>query len=403
MRYAVIGNGVAGTTATQEISRRDPSCEVDLFSEEAYPYYRRPLLWAFIAGELEQEGLYYRPASWYAERNINLRLGTAVASIETSEHRITMADGSTEGYDRVLLAMGARPFIPPLEGTGGAGVFALRTMDDALAIRACAREVERAVVIGGGLLGLETARAINTAGASVTVIEFFPHLLPRQLDVEGAAVLQALLEEQGLRIITGGTTEAVLGDGEARGVRLRGGVRVAGELILFSTGIRCRTDLAEEAGIRTNRGIIVDSQLQSSTEDVFAVGDVAEFGGTVYGIIPPAIEQARVAAANMVDPGSASYNGSIPSTTLKVAGAELTTIGDGLAQGEDYVALRHVDLPARHYRKLVLHHGRIVGAILLNDHTRARTIRQLIEGEVDVSASGEQLLDDQFDVKSLLN
>ena len=402
MRYAIVGSGVAGTTAAQAISRSDPSGEIDLFSEESYPYYRRPLLWAFIAGELEQDALYYRPEAWYAERGINLRLGTAVAGLDPVAHRITMADGSAESYDRVLLAMGAQPFVPPLEGTDKDGVFALRTMDDALAIKAYAQDVASAVVVGGGLLGLETARALNAAGPSVTVVEFFPHLLPRQLDVEGAAVLQALLEEQGLRIITGGTTEAILGDGHACGVRLRGGVQVTGRLILFSTGIRCRVALAEAAGIHTNRGVIVDSHLQTSAKNVFGVGDVAEFRGTVYGIIPPAIEQARVAAANLIDLGSASYAGSIPSTTLKVAGAELTTIGDSLAQGKDYIALRHMDMPARHYRKLVLRRGRIVGAILLNDRARARTVRQLIEAGVDVSACGDQLLDDQFDLESLI-
>jgi NAD(P)H-nitrite reductase large subunit len=162
-------------------------------------------------------------------------------------------------------------------------------------------------------------------------------------------------------------------------------------------------ELAKAAGLQTNRGIIVDSHLQTSDGDVFGAGDSTEFRGRVYGIIPPAIEQARVAAANMVDPGSASYAGSVPLTILKVAGAELTSIGDSLGQGKDVVALRHLDLPARHYRKLVLQGGRIVGAILLNDRDRATIVRQLIERGVDVSARGDQLLDDRFDLASLLH
>ena len=403
MRYAIVGSGVAGATAAQGVARFDPSGEINIFSEERYPYYRRPLLWAFVAGELDQGALYYRPEEWYAERGIRLRLGSAVAALDPPGHRLTLADGSTEAYDRVLLATGARPFVPPLEGSEMEGVFALRTLEDALAIKAYAQGVANAVVVGGGLLGLETARALNTAGLDVTVVEVYPHLLPRQLDVEGAAVLQALLEEQGLRIITGGRTEAVVGDGHASGIRLQGGIQVTGGLVLFSTGVRSRVQMAQAAGIQTNRGIVVDDHLRTSAEDVYAAGDVAEYRGRVYGIIPPAVDQSRVVAANLVDPGSATYAGSVPSTTLKVAGAELTSIGDSLAQGKDYVALRHMDLPARHYRKLVLHEGRIVGAILLNDRERSRTVSQLIQKGIDVPVSGDLLLDDRFDLKTLLH
>lgn len=404
MRYAIVGSGVAGATAAQAVARLDPSAEIHLYGAETYPYYRRPALWPFIAGEIDQDALYFRPEEWYASHGINLRLGTPIAAVDPERHQLLLADGPAEYYDRLLIATGARPLLPPFDGIDREGVFALRSLDDAIAIRAYARDVATgAVVVGGGLLGLETARALKSAGLSVTVVEYFTHLLPRQLDVEGAAVLQALLEEQGLRVITGGRTESVTGNGRATGIGLQGGVRVTGDLVLCSTGIRSEIDLAKAAGIETNRGIIVDGSLQTSADDVFAAGDAAEFRGLVYGIIPPAIEQARVAAANMVDPGSASYEGTVPATTLKVMGAELTTIGDGLAQGNDYVSLRHMDLQARHYRKLVLHQGRIVGAILLNDRTRARSVSQLIERSVDVSCCGDRLLDDAFDIGALVH
>jgi nitrite reductase (NADH) large subunit len=316
-------------------------------------------------------------------------------------------------YDRLLLATGGRPFIPPCEGRDKRGVFSLRTLDDARAIKTYARGVSTAVVIGGGLLGLETARALRTAGLDVTVVEFFPYLLPRQLDAEGAEVLQSLLEAQGLRIVTGGATEAVRGDERANCICLqarpehgrRDGCNVPGELVVFSTGIRSETTLAQAAGLEVNRGIVVDEQLRTSADSVFAAGDAAEFEGRVYGIIPPAIEQARVAAANMVAPGSSTYTGTLPATTLKVAGAELTSLGESVVDtgdADECIQLRRVDLPAGHYRKFVLRDGRIVGAILLNDKERVRPISQLIEREVDVSASADRLLDDDFDLKSLL-
>jgi nitrite reductase (NADH) large subunit len=283
-------------------------------------------------------------------------------------------------------------------------------LDDALAIKAYAQRASTstAAVIGGGLLGLETARALHAADLEVTVVEFFRYLLPRQLDVEGAEVLQSLLEAQGLQVVTDATTAAILGDGRADRIRLKDDRIVDSELVLFCTGIRSEVTLAQEAGLAVNRGIVVDDQLQTRqadgqpVEDVFAVGDAAEFEGRVYGIIPPAIEQARVAAADMVAPGSATYSGTLPTTTLKVAGAELTSLGESVVEGGEYTQLRHVDRATGQYRKVVLRDGRIVGAILLNDPARTRPITQLIERGTHVSAYAEQLLNDDFDLKSLL-
>jgi NAD(P)H-nitrite reductase large subunit len=402
MKHIIVGNGVAGVTAAQAIVRADPSAEVHILGAEPYPYYRRPLLWEFIAGQIEQDDLYFRPVEWYTERGIQLHTGVEVTALAPSDHRLTLSGGETVTYDRLLLATGGRPLVPPCEGTDKRGVFTLRTLDDALAIKAYAKEISKAVIIGGGLLGLETARALRTAGLDVTVVEFFPHLLPRQLDAEGAEVLQSLLETQGLEIITGSATRAIEGDAHTRFIRLQGGRRVPGELVIFSTGMRSETTLAQAAGLEVGRGIVVDDQLQTSMEDVLAAGDAAEFEGQVYGIIPPAIEQARVAAANMVAPGSSAYTGTLPATTLKIAGAELTSLGKYVADTDGYVELRHVDLPAGHYRKFTLRDGRMVGAILLNDQERVRPVAQLIEQEVNVSASADRLLDDDFDLNLLL-
>ena len=402
MKHVIVGNGIAGVMSAQAIVRADPSAEVHIFGAEPYPYYRRPLLWEFIAGQIEQDDLYFRPAEWYAKRGIQLHTGVRVTALAPSDHRLTLSNGETVAYDRLLLATGGRPFIPPCKGTDKQGVFALRTLDDALAIKAYAQRVSVAVVVGGGLLGLETARALRTAGLDVTVVEFFSHLLPRQLDAEGAEVLQSLLEAQGLQIITGGATEAVQGDEYAHCIWLQDDRTVPGELVIFSTGIRSETTLAQAAGLEVNRGIVVDGQLQTSAEDVFAAGDAAEFEGRVYGIIPPAIEQARVAAANMIAPGSSTYAGTLPATTLKIAGAELTSLGESITDTDGYITLRHVDLPAGHYRKFILRDGHITGAILLNDKEHVRPIAQLIEQGIDVSANADRLLDNNFDLKSLL-
>jgi len=416
-RYVIAGNGVAGITAAQAIVRADPAAEVHLFGAETYPYYRRPRLWEFIAGEIEQEALYFRPPEWYTERGIHLHLGVRATSLDPTAHRLTLRPGSGQAldngshaeYDRLLLATGSRPFVPPFEGVDKAGVFTLRTLDDALAIKAYARGVRSAAVIGGGLLGLETARALCTAGLEVTVVEFAPYLLPRQLDAEGAQVLQSLLEAQGLHILTGAATETILGDGHATGVRLKDGRVVDGELVLISTGIRSRVELAREAGLEVNRGVVVDEQLRTSGADVYAAGDVAEFEGRVYGIIPAATEQAQIAAANMVaDPStgsgqgdSATYGGTIPANTLKIVGVDLTCLGEATATGDEFVILRQVDAASGVYRRLTLRDGKIVGAILLGDTQSVRPVQQLIASGRDVSAYGERLLDEDFDLRAL--
>ncbi len=416
-RYVIVGNGVAGITATQSIVRADPSAEVHIFGAEPYPYYRRLRLWEFIAGEVEQDALYFRPPEWYAERGILLHLGVRVTLLDLAAHRLTLrpcsgqalANGSHVEYDRLLLATGGRPFVPPFEGTDREGVFTLRTLDDALAMKTYARDVRSAAVIGGGLLGLETARALRTAGLETTVIEFAPYLLPRQLDAEGAQVLQALLEAQDLHILTDAATEAILGHERATGVRLKARPEysrrdrrvVDGELVLVSTGIRSRVELAREAGLEVNRGVVVDEQLRTSGADVYAAGDAAEFEGRVYGIIPAATEQAQVAAANMVAGGSATYSGTTLANTLKIVGIDLTCLGDATATGDEFVILRKVDAAAGVYRRLTLRDGKIVGAILLGDTQSVRPVKQLIATGRDVSAYGERLLDKSFDLRAL--
>ena len=427
-RYVIVGNGVAGVTAAQSIVRADPAAEVHIFGAEPHPYYQRPRLWEFIAGQIEQDALYFRPREWYAARGIQVHLGAQVTALDTAEHRLTLrpcpwssgpgtegsgqalADGSNMHYDRLLLATGARSFVPPFDGADKKGVFTLRSLDDALAIRGYASpsSLSRAggkrggaAVIGGGLLGLETARALLSLGLEVSVIEFMPRLLPRQLDEEGAQVLQSRLEAMGLRILTGAATEAILGHERATGVRLKDRRVVDGKVVLISTGIRSRVELAREAGLEVNRGLVVDERLRTSAAGVYAAGDVAEFKGVVHGIIPAAIEQAQVAAANMVAADSATYSGTVPATTLKIAGIDLTCLGEATATGDEFVILREVDPASGVYRRLTLRDGKIIGAILLGDTRDVRALKKLIATGRDVSAHSHRLLDESFDLKTL--
>jgi nitrite reductase (NADH) large subunit len=401
LKYVIVGSGVAGVTAAQTIARADPAAEVHLLSREPYPYYQRPRLWAWIADEIKEEDLYFRPAEWYAEQGIQLHLGTSAKGLDLDAHHVALDDGATLSYDRLLLTTGGVPFVPPIAGTELEGVFPLRTLDDARAIKAYAEGVESALIVGGGLLGLETARALLRPYRRVAVLEIVPHLLPRQLDAPGAAVLTHLLEEMGLQIIVGKRTQAFLGTGHVEGVRCADDTQIQGGMVVLSAGIRSKTDLADSAGLAVNRGILIDEYLHTSAEDVFAAGDAAEFGGLVYGIIPAAMEQARAAATNMIHDRTVTYTGTVPSTTLKIVGIDLTCLGESTADGDPYQVLRRVDRERGIYKKLALREGQIVGAILLGDLADVRPIQQLIASQRNVAVYGQRLLDGSLDLKAL--
>jgi nitrite reductase (NADH) large subunit len=414
MHCVIIGNGVAGITAARALSQA--GAEVAVYAQEVHHYYPRPRLQKFLAGEIELEDLILYPSAWYEERGIAVHLGAEVVGLDPTAKRITLAactergrsNGREVSYDRLLLATGSRPFIPPIEGVDNAasscvrsgGVFTLRTIEDVLNIKRWAEGSERAVVVGGGLLGLEAARALMVMGLDVTALELGPYPLQRQLDAEGGALLTRLIGGMGIKVALNASSQAILGDGQAAGVLLQDGRRIEGDLILISTGVRSNVRLAQDAGLEVSRGVIVDEHLRTSAEDVYAAGDVAEFRGRVYGIIPAALEQARMAALNMLGE-EAAYEGTIPSNTLQVVGIDCTSVGVvHPPEGEGYRELRKSG--AGVYRKLVLKDGRLVGAILLGDRKDVRSISRLIQRGADVSRYAERLLDEDFDWKGLL-
>ena len=406
MRFVIIGNGIAGITAARTISATAPDAKVEIYTDDPHPYYWRPRLLELLSGRVSIESMYAYPVEWYAERGIGVHLATELRAIDRSATKVLFGDGKEASYGRLLLAIGSRPFVPPVEGAEKDGFFSLRSMEDALAIKSYAERSlsagsREAVVVGGGLLGLESANALTSLGMQVMVLEHGPRLLHKQLDREGATMLQQRIERLGIAVAVNAVPEAVLGNDRVSGVRLQGGQVLSGSLVLCSTGVRPNIDLARAAGLAVNRGILVDSQMRTSAEDVYAAGDVAEYEGELPCIIPVAVQQARVAAANMVEPGSAAYHGAVPLTTLKIMGIDLASIGLVAPQEEGYEELRSTDHVKGVYRKLVLRDGRIVGAILLGDKKRVPPVSKLIEQGVDVSAYGDRLLGDDFDLQAI--
>lgn len=408
MKFVIAGSGIAAITTARTLSNRAPGSRIEIYTDERHPFYWRPKLIQFLAGRLNLEKLYAYPPEWYATRGIEVHLGSKIAQLDVSGQRIFMEDGTEVLYDRLLLAVGSSPFQPPLPGMGQDGVFTLRTIEDALDINTYAQQCLAAgwtetVVIGGGLLGLECSSALTYLGLQVTALEHGPWLLHRQIDEEGSVVLQKQIERLGIRVMSNAVLESIVARGSVSEVLLEDGRRLPARLVLCATGVRPNVALARDAGLDVNKGIIVDDGLRTSAENVYAAGDVAEYEGQLPCIIPAAVEQGRVAGANMVEPGSATYRGTVPSTTLKVVGLELTSIGQIDPHEEGHEELRQADAATGVYRKLLLRDGRIVGAILLGDRQRVPTVTKLIKQGTDVSRYKDRLLDDDVDPEEIIH
>jgi len=399
LKILISGNGVAAVTAAQTLSN-EPGTEITILGREPHLYYSRPRLWSYIAGEIDREDLFARKQEWYDENNIEVLLGEEAVEIFPEERQVRTGSGVSHGYDKLLLATGASAFVPPIEGRSLAGVFSLRTLEDAEAIKAHASQSQKAAVIGGGLLGLEIARVLLGLGLEVTVLEAAPRLLPQQLDEQGAGLLTSLLQEMGMRVRSGVRVEKVAGEEKVAEVLLAEGERLAADLVLLSTGIRSNVELAKKAGLAVNRGVLVDQNMRTSHEGIYAAGDSAEFDGRVYGIIPAAMEQARAAAAAMLGQ-QPDYTGTIPSTNLKVTGISLTSMGEYLGECDGCQEYRVLDEEQRIYRKVVIKDGVIRGTILVNDQARSGPISQLIRSGKDISGHEQDILQDEFDIKTL--
>ena len=263
------------------------------------------------------------------------------------------------------------------------------------------KKTNKAIVIGGGLLGLEFAASLKKMGQQVEVVEIFPRLLPRQLDQDGAAILKNRIASRGIDIVLGVKTVEILGRETVSGILLDSGEELSGDLVLISAGMRSNTGLALEAGIKVNRGVVVDGRLRTSADDVYAVGDVAEFEGIVYGIIPAALEQASIAAANILGMEHNVYAGTIPSNTLKIVDVELTSMGLVNPEEPKYKEIKKTDKNKGVYKKLVLDKGKNVGAILLGDKKGVTSIKRLMAQEADITEYKNSILEDDFDYKKV--
>jgi nitrite reductase (NADH) large subunit len=387
----VIGNGMAGCRAVEEILARDAGrFRITIFGAEPRVNYNRIMLSPLLAGEKSFEDIVINDHAWYADNGIELVAGDPVVDIDREAKTITSADGRVEPYDKLLIATGSDPFIIPVPGHDLPGVIAFRDMDDVGKMLAAADAGGDAVVIGGGLLGLEAAHGLSLRGMKVTVLHLMPTLMERQLDEAAGWLLKAELERRGQTILTGADTAEVYGDGKVEGVRLKDGREIPASLVVMAVGIKPNVKVAKMAGVAIGRGIHVDDHLVTSDPDILAVGECCEHGGLVYGLVAPIWEMCRSLADGLVAQPN-GYTGSVTSTKLKVSGIDLFSAGDfSGGDGCEDIVLR--DATRGVYKRVIVKDDRLVGAVLYGDTADGNWYFDLLKKQEDVAEIRDALI-----------
>lgn len=393
MKLVVVGNGMAGMKVVEELLRISPDLyDITVFGAEAYPNYNRIMLSPVLAGEQQFEEIILNPVSWYTENRIRLHLGKQVARINRTRRTVETGDGIEAEYDRLLLATGSTPVILPVPGKDLEGVIAYRDIRDTEAMIGASEKHRHAVVVGGGLLGLEAANGLKLRGMDVTVVHLAPWLMERQLDRTAGRMLQGELERKGLKFLLEKKTAELKGEnGRVSAVRFSDGEEIPAELVVMAVGIRPNKELAESAGIHCSRGIVVDDTMQTYDPRIYAVGECVAHRGATYGLVAPLFDMAKVCANHLAMMGIGRYRGSITATKLKVTGVDLFSAGnfEGCDDSEEILLN---DAAGGVYKKILIRDGKIMGAVLYGDTVDGQWYFRLLKEGQDVGEIRSQLM-----------
>ncbi len=377
-KLVVIGNGMAGISAVEQILKLTKKFEITVFGSEPHPNYNRIMLSYVLEGSKTIDDIVLNDLNWYRENGITLHTRTTVAKIDEQTKEVVTADGMRVPYDKVLIATGSNSFILPIPGSDKEGVVGFRDIADCTQMLEAAKTYRTAAVIGGGLLGLEAAKGLVQLGMDVTVVHLMEDLMERQLDHQAASMLKAELERQGIKFKMGAQTSELLGDKRVTGLRFADDTVLHAEFVVMAVGIKPNVAVAKESGITVNRGIVVNDYMQTSMEGVYSVGECTEHRGTCYGLVAPLFEQGMVLAKHISGVEAPPYEGSVVSTKLKISGVDVFSTGEFIDNPE-HTVIANKDDWKRTYKKILLKDGVMVGAVLFGDITDSAELQKLIK------------------------
>jgi nitrite reductase (NADH) large subunit len=390
-RLVVVGNGMAGMGCVEQILKYEPPFQITIFGDETHVNYNRVLLSSVLAGEKSDDDIILNSREWYARHAIDLHVGVRIVDLDPIAKTVTGDDGSTTTYDKLLLATGSAAWMPPIAGVDLDGVFVFRTLDDTRELLRRSGRGVKAVVIGGGLLGLEAARGLQVQGCDVTVVHISSTLMERQLDLTGGSYLLDKVKALGVDVLLERRTSAILGDDRVTGVAFGDGSRVDADLVVIAAGIRPNVELAQRAGLTVKRGVVVNDYLETSSPDIFAVGECVEHNGVCYGLIAPLLEQGKVLAATISGHRGPTYAGTLQAAKLKIAGVDVFSAGEW-ADADGREPVRYEDPGMGVYKKVVVQEGRLAGVILVGDTSDSHRYMDWMRTDADVSDQRRHLL-----------
>tara|TARA_R110002096_G_scaffold118489_4_gene256614 strand:+ start:20248 stop:21498 length:1251 start_codon:yes stop_codon:yes gene_type:complete len=391
-KLILIGNGMAGSRFLEKLCAQD-TCpyDVTVFGSEAHGGYNRILLSPLLSGEQTLEDIITHPLEWYETHNISLNKGKTIVTIDRDKKQIFDSNGDIYEYDKLVIATGSNPFIPPIPGHELNGIHTYRTIEDVSTMLDLCKTGTNAVVIGGGLLGLEAAYGLNTRGMDVTVLHLQSILMENQLDATASENLTSSLEDQGLSIKTEASTQCFNGTDNIESVQLIDGTIIPADLVVIAVGIRPNITLAQSSGLDCERGLLVNDQLQTSDPDIFALGECVQHRQTTYGLVAPLYEQAAICADYLSGNKDVCYVGSITATGLKVTGVHLFSAGQFL-EDDNCKVIKLIDAKKAIYRKLVIKSNVLVGALLYGDISGSLWYQQLIQSKQDITPFKEIIM-----------
>ena len=391
-RLVVVGNGMAGVACVEHILKRGHDFEITIFGDEPHVNYNRILLSSVLAGEKSTEEIILNDANWYRDNGIQARLGVRVVEIDRARRAVVDDQGRSTLFDKLILATGSSAFIPPIQGVDKKNVHVFRTLDDTQALLEKSRKGLKAVVIGGGLLGLEAARGLQLRGCDVSVVHLMETLMERQLDRDGGLYLRRKIENLGIRVLLPKQTQALVGNGHVEGLRFSTGEQLEADLVVIAAGIKPNAELARKAQLEVRRGIVVNDYMETSDPAILAVGECTEHRGETFGLVAPLMEQAKVLASAVTGSRAAAFTGANSAAKLKIMGVEIFSAGCIDESEAGIETVRYEDPALGIYKKLLLKDNRLRGVILVGDISDERRYVEWLREETDLSAQRRHLL-----------